>query len=65
MKKLLLALSCTLFSLPVLAKTEHVTVTIKNIEGYGESGDAYTFKATSGKRYMVSLYTTKKDNSLK
>ena len=53
MKKLLLALSCTLCSLPVLAKTEHVTVTIKKIEGYGESGDAYTFKAMSGKRYMV------------
>ncbi|MHA3080680.1 hypothetical protein [Acinetobacter sp. ANC 4635] len=53
MKKLLLVLSCTLCSLPVLAKTEQVTVTVKKIEGYGESGDAYTFKATSGKRYMV------------
>ena len=26
---------------------------MKKIEGYGESGDAYTFKASSGKRYMV------------
>ena len=32
---------------------ETVTATVKYIEGYGESGDAFTFKVVSGKRYMV------------
>ena len=29
------------------------TVTVQKIEGYGESGDAFTFKASSGKRFIV------------
>lgn len=41
------------FSVSAIANTNQVTVTVKKIEGYGESSDAFTFKAVSGKRYMV------------
>ena len=53
MQKLILALSLTLFTPLALAKAPQVTVVVKKIEGFGESGDAFTFKAVSGKRYMV------------
>ena len=32
------------------AKTQAVTARVETIEGYGESGDAFTFKTVSGKR---------------
>ncbi|MEG2267348.1 MAG: hypothetical protein RSC68_23850 [Acinetobacter sp.] len=35
------------------ATSNTTTVTVQKIEGYGESGDAFTFKASSGKRFMV------------
>lgn len=53
MKKIILALSLTAFAPLTLAKTTQVTVVVQKIEGFGESGDAFTFKAKSGKRYMV------------
>ena len=34
-------------------QTQAVTVRVEKIEGYGESGDAFTFETVSGKRYMV------------
>lgn len=43
----------TCFSVNAVASSNQVTVTVKKIEGYGESSDAFTFKAVSGKRYMV------------
>ena len=36
-----------------MAKGNQVTVTVKHVGDFGESGDAYTFKATSGKNYQV------------
>ena len=53
MKKIILALSLMAFAPLTLAKTTQVTVVVQKIEGFGESGDAFTFKAKSGKRYMV------------
>ena len=53
MKKIILALSLMAFAPLTLAKTIQVTVVVQKIEGFGESGDAFTFKAKSGKRYMV------------
>ncbi len=53
MKKIILALSLATFAPLALAKTTLVTVIVEKIEGFGESGDAFTFKAQSGKRYMV------------
>ena len=53
MKKIILALSLMAFAPLTLAKTAQVTVVVQKIEGFGESGDAFTFKAKSGKRYMV------------
>lgn len=50
---LLLATVLTGMSASAMAKSNQVNVTVKKIEGYGESGDAFTFKAVSGKRYMV------------
>lgn len=50
---LLLATALTGISTSAMAKNNQVSVTVKKIEGYGESGDAFTFKAVSGKRYMV------------
>ena len=50
---LLLATALTGMSASAMAKSNQVSVTVKKIEGYGESGDAFTFKAVSGKRYMV------------
>ncbi|MCH7351744.1 MULTISPECIES: hypothetical protein [unclassified Acinetobacter] len=53
MKKLFLALGLSVLCGSTFAKANTVTVTVKKIEGFGESGDAFTFKTTSGKRYMV------------
>ena len=50
---LLLATALTGISASAMANSNQVSVTVKKIEGYGESGDAFTFKAVSGKRYMV------------
>ena len=50
---LLLATVLTGMSASAMAKSNQVSVAVKKIEGYGESGDAFTFKAVSGKRYMV------------
>ena len=48
MKKLFLALGLTVLCSTAFAKTNSVTVTVKKIEGFSESGDAFTFKTTSG-----------------
>lgn len=53
MKKIILTLGLMAFAPITLAKTNQVTVVVQKIEGFGESGDAFTFKAKSGKRYMV------------
>ena len=53
MKKLFLALGLTVLCSIAFAKTNSVTVTVKKVEGVSESGDAFTFKTTSGKRYQV------------
>lgn len=53
MKKLCLALGLSVLCGTAFAKTHTVTVTVKTIEGFSDSGDAFTFKATSGKRYRV------------
>lgn len=53
MKKLFLALGLAMLCSTAFAKTNSVTVTVKKIEGFSESGDAFTFKTTSGKRYQV------------
>lgn len=53
MKKLFLALGLTMLCSTAFAKTNSVTVTVKKIEGFSESGDTFTFKTTSGKRYQV------------
>lgn len=53
MKKLFLALGLSVLCSTAFAKTNTVTVTVKKIEGFSESGDVFTFKATNGKRYMV------------
>lgn len=50
---LLLATALIGISTSAMANSNQVSVTVKKIEGYGESGDAFTFKAVSGKRYMV------------
>lgn len=54
-QSILLVCSLMVATAPVCAQSQPVTLTttVKNIEGYGESGDAYTFKTVSGKRYMV------------
>lgn len=52
-KVLLITTVLTCFSLSAVASSNQVTVTVKKVEGYGESSDAFTFKAVSGKRYMV------------
>lgn len=48
MKKLFLALGLAMLCSTAFAKTNSVTVTVKKIEGFSESGDAFTFKTTSG-----------------
>lgn len=53
MKKMILSLSFALFSPLLLAHPPNTTVTVKHLYGYAESGDAYTFIAQNGKRYMV------------
>ena len=53
MKKLFLAVGLSVLCSTAFAKANTVTVIVKKIEGFSESGDAFTFKATSGKRYMV------------
>lgn len=45
---ILLTCALSLFAFPAFAQSETVTATVKHIESYGESGDAFTFKAVSG-----------------
>lgn len=54
-QSILLVCNLMVITAPVCAQSQPVTLTatVKKIEGYGESGDAYTFKTVSGKRYMV------------
>ena len=52
-QSILLTCALSLFAFPAFAQSETVTATVKHIEGYGESGDAFIFKTVSGKRYMV------------
>ncbi len=53
MKKLFLAVGLSVLCSSAFAKANSVTVTVKKIEGFSESGDAFTFQATNGKSYMV------------
>lgn len=61
MKQHIILLACALatcsFSIyaqsSATSNANNTTVTVQKVEGYGESGDAFTFKASSGKRFMV------------
>lgn len=53
MKKLILACGLSLICTSLFAQSNKVTVTVKKIEGFSESGDAFSFKTTTGKRYQV------------
>ena len=53
MKKLILACGLSLLCTSLFAQSNKVTVIVKKIEGFSESGDAFSFKTTSGKRYQV------------
>lgn len=53
MKKFILTCSLSLLCGSVFAQPNSVSVIVKKIEGFSESGDAFSFKTTSGKRYQV------------
>ena len=53
MKKLILACGLSLICTSLFAQSNKVTVIVKKIEGFSESGDAFSFKTTSSKRYQV------------
>ena len=53
MKKLILACGLSLICTSLFAQSNSTTVIVKKIEGFSESGDAFSFKTTSGKRYQV------------
>lgn len=53
MKKLILACGLSLICTSLFAQSNKVTVIVKKIEGFSDSGDAFSFKTTSGKRYQV------------
>lgn len=61
MKQHIISLACALatcsFSVHAqsnaASNSNNTTVTVQKVEGYGESSDAFTFKANSGKRFMV------------
>lgn len=60
MKQHIIVLACvTTCSFSIFAQSSaasnsnNTTVTVQKVEGYGESSDAFTFKANSGKRFMV------------
>lgn len=53
MKKFILTCSLSLLCGSVFAQPNSASVIVKNIEGFSESGDAFSFKTTSGKRYQV------------
>ncbi|MCG2573471.1 MULTISPECIES: hypothetical protein [Acinetobacter] len=53
MKKFILTCSLSLLCGSVFAQPNSASVIVKKIEGFSESGDAFSFKTTSGKRYQV------------
>lgn len=53
MKKLILACGLSLLCTSLFAQSNKVTVIVKKIEGFSESGDAFIFKSSTGKRYQV------------
>lgn len=53
MKKQFLALGLSVLCSSAFAQSNSATVIVKKIEGFSESGDAFSFKATTGKRYQV------------
>jgi len=53
MKKLILACGLSLICTSLFAQSNTTTVIVKKIEGFSESGDAFSFKTTTGKRYQV------------
>ena len=53
MKKLILACGLSLICTSLFAQSNKVTVVVKKIEGFSESGDAFSFKTTTSKRYQV------------
>ena len=53
MKKHNLAYGLSLIFTSLFAQSNSATVIVKNIEGFSESGDAFSFKTTTGKRYQV------------
>ena len=53
MKELILACGLSLICTSLFAQSNSTTVIVKKIEDFSESGDAFSFKTTSGKRYQV------------
>ena len=53
MKKMILACGLSLLCTSLFAQSNSATVIVKKIEGFSESGDAFSFKASTGKRYQV------------
>lgn len=53
MKKLILACGLSLICTSLFAQSNSTTVIVKKIEGFSESGNAFSFKITKGKRYQV------------
>lgn len=53
MKKMILACGLSLICTSLFAQSNSTTVIVKKIEGFSESGDTFSFKATTGKRYQV------------
>ena len=53
MKELILACGLSLICTSLFAQSNSTTVIVKKIEGFSESGDAFSFKSTTGKRYQV------------
>lgn len=50
---MILACGLSLICTSLFAQSNSATVIVKKIEGFSESGDAFSFKATTGKRYQV------------
>ena len=53
MKELILACGLSLICTSLFAQSNSTTVIVKKIEDFSESGDAFSFKTTTGKRYQV------------
>lgn len=50
---MILACGLSLICTSLFAQSNSTTVIVKKIEGFSESGDTFSFKATTGKRYQV------------